>query len=461
MNKLAFGQNMTQGSIARILVRFAFPLLLANLLQQLYNSVDMMIVGKVLGSVGTVSVSNGGEIISLITFAGMAFGGASQIYTAQLVGKGLRRDIPLVSGTILSFTTGVGVIAGLLCLCCSRQLIALLNCPPEAYEQACGYMWIASMGLPFVFGYNAVCGIMRGMGESRRPLVFVAIASVVNVLLDLMLVKVFSLRAQGSAIATVTAQFISFLSAVIYMYRHRAENDFCSQKDHFKIRSQFLRPLLHIGIPLTMQSLFIHFSQLICVTWVNGFGIVAASTTSIGNKIGRLIHVMTSSITNAAGAVAAQNIGAKLHDRVKTTVSVALVICAGICVLEYLVAIFIPKTLFSMFTNDPRVIEMGVTYLRVSLITFALSAMQGPFTSVVTGSGNAKLSFAYGLIDGIVLRLGISYTLMFVYNLGVIGFWYGDALAHLGPVVIAAVYYFSGKWKTYQFIRLKDAQSEA
>lgn len=452
LKKVKFGQEMTEGSIAKILIRFAIPLLLGNLLQQLYNSVDMMIVGRIVGDVGTVGVSNGGEIAALATFVGIAFSSASQVYTAQLIGSEKKEDIRFVSGTALSFLLLLGTVFAIICLLFCKPLLTLLNCPAEAFEQAYQYMFVVSLGLPFVFGYNAVCGIMRGMGESKRPLVFVAIASAVNVVLDILLVRMIPLQTMGSAIATVASQFIAFAAAIIYVVRHRESIYFCNRKKHLRIRMQYMKPLLRIGLPLTVQSAFIHFSQLICIHWVNGFGMLAAAANSIGAKLNRLINVMTSSVTGAAGAMVAQNIGARNHIRVKKTIYTSMLICLLICVVEYIVAILMPRTLFSLFTKDPEIVEMGVVYLRISLITFALSAVQGPLTAVVVGCGNAKLSFCYGILDGFVLRLGVSYFLAHLCGMGVVGYWYGNALAHLGPVVVAAVYFYSGRWKLYRLM---------
>lgn len=452
-NAKQIGVDMTKGSIFVHILRFAMPLLLANLVQQLYNSVDMMIVGKVVGSVGTVGVSTGGEIANLVTFFGMSFGSATQIYTAQMVGGGQNHKIREMGTTVLLFMMAVSMVFMFLCLGCTESLLDWLNCPSEAREQARQYMSIVAFGLPGVFGYNIVSGIMRGMGESKRPLLFVSIAAVANVLLDLLLVVKIPMEAAGSAIATVVSQFASFAAAFWCIQRSEPGGFFQLDKTHFRIQRKYLMPLLRIGVPITVQSTCIHFSQLICVSWVNSFGMAAASANSIGTKINRFIGVMTNSINGAGGSIVGQNLGAREHERVKKTVYAALAMGSMICVLEFVVALLLPEQLFGLFTDDPAVIRMGRPYLMISLITFFLNTLQGPYTSVITGSGNAKLSFLYGILDGIVLRLGISYILAFMLEMGVIGYWYGNALAHLGPVVIGIVYFYSGKWKTYRFLK--------
>ena len=447
------GADMTVGSIPRLLIQFASPLLLANLVQQLYNSVDMIIVGKVVGNAGTVGVSTGGEVASLLTFIATSFGMAGQVYAAQLMG-GRRRDaIGEMFQTILSFMLLVSLVCMAACIIFCTPLLRVLNCPEEAFEQARSYMLIVSFGLPFVFGYNAVSGIMRGIGESKKPLLFITVSAISNVAMDLLLVVLVPMKAAGSAIATVIAQIMAFTTAMVYLRYWVRDAVFRVSPGNLRIQRKYLMPLLRIGIPLTVQSTCIHFSQLICVSWVNSFGIVAASTNSIGNKLGRFINVLTNGINGAGGSIVGQNLGAGKHDRVKRTVYCALAISLVLCGAEFALVLFCPRQMMRLFTNDPEVVEMGIIYLHILMITFILTALQGPYTSVITGCGNAKLNFCCGILDGIVLRLGVSYVLAFTLKMGAAGYWYGNALAHLGPVLIGIAYFYSGKWKTYQFLR--------
>ena len=447
------GADMTTGSIPKLLLQFAVPLLLANLVQQLYNSVDMIIVGKVVGNAGTVGVSTGGEVAALLTFIATSFGMAGQVYAAQLMGRQRWDMIGEMFRTVLSFMLLVSLICMAMCLIFCTPLLQALNCPEEAFCQAKSYMRIVSFGLPFVFGYNAVSGVMRGMGESKKPLLFITISAISNVVMDLLLVVAIPMRAAGSAIATVIAQIMAFAAAMIYLRLRVKDSTFRVSPRDLRIQKAYLMPLLRIGIPLTIQSTCIHFSQLICVSWVNSFGMVAASTNSIGNKLGRFISVLTTGINGAGGSIVGQNLGAQKYDRVKKTVYCALAFSMTLCVVEYALVLLCPRWLFSLFTDDTAVVELGVTYLYILMITFALNAFQGPYTSVITGCGNAKLNFCCGISDGIILRLGVSYVLAFTLKMGAVGYWYGNALAHLGPVLIGLIYFYSGKWKTYQFLR--------
>ena len=449
------GIDLTQGSVLGGLVRFVIPLLLANILQQLYNTVDMAVIGNYVGSTGTVGVSTGGEVATLLTFLATAFGSAAQIYVAQLSGAGDHRSIRQTIGTCLSFMAILSLVCAGISIALCDAFLQWLNCPEEALSQARGYMITVSVGLPFVFGYNAICGILRGMGEAKRPLLFVAVAAAVNVVLDLLLVAWIPLGAVGTAIATVAAQCASFVAAGFFLYRKRESFEMTFARGCFRMHKDHLVILLKLGIPLAAQSALIHGTQLICARHVNAFGLVASATNSIGNKVQKLINILTNSLTSGAGAMVGQNLGARKLDRVRKTVRTTMALAAVFSGCAAIIAIFFPDQAFRLFTKDPEVIAFGRTYLRIALIVFAIAPFQGSFGAVLTGSGFTLLNFIAGVLDGVVLRLGISFLLAYGMNMGVVGFFYGNALARLGPTIVSSIYYFSGKWKTRKLLHSK------
>lgn len=451
----SIGLDMTQGNILRQLIIYVMPLLLANVIQQLYNTVDMIVIGQYVGSTGTVGVSTGGEVATLLTFAATSFGSAGQIYAAQLYGGQKHKEISETIGTIISFMMGVAVVFSVICLVFGDLFLQWLNCPVEAFDQASRYMKIVSLGLPFIFGYNAVCGLLRGMGESKRPLVFVSIAAGMNVIMDILFVAWIPLEAAGTAIATVASQLTSFAAAAVFLYKKKDEFGLEFSLKGFLPKKEHLAVLLKLGLPLTAQSVLIHASQLVCSAQINQYGLVASATNSVGNKIQKLLNIFTNSITSGAGAMVGQNLGARKIDRVKKIVWTTLACSSAVAALGGFAAVCIPRVVFRLFTTDTEVIEFGVTYLRISLIVFVLSPIQGSFSSVVTGSGNVKLGFISGVLDGVILRLGISFLLAYGLDMGVFGFFYGNALARMGPVVINSGYYFSGKWKDRELLTAK------
>lgn len=213
-------------------------------------------------------------------------------------------------------------------------------------------MMITALGMPFVFGYNAVASILRGMGESTRPLIFITVAAVINIFADLLLVAVFPLQAAGTAIATVLSQAGSFFAAFFYMYRHREAFDFQLGWSFFRIRATPLKLILKMGVPQLARSFAVQGSMLWVKANINVYGLVPSSTYSIGNKIEKFMNVFVMGVDGAAGAMIGQNLGAQRQDRVKKTMwytlacnfSVAFVVCA--------VFLLFPRQLFRLFTNE-------------------------------------------------------------------------------------------------------------
>ena len=211
------GINLTEGSIFKLLLRFAIPLLLANFVQQLYNTVDMIVIGQYVGNVGTVGVSTGGDIATMLTFVGTSLGTAGQIYIAQLSGARERQAIKETIGTLISFSVLLSILFAAACIVFCDPFLGWLNCPPEALGQARDYMVIVSLGLPFVFGYNAICGALRGMGSSTVPMILSVIGTVGTRILwifgifpDHRTLYVLFISYPGSWIITIIMQVICF-----------------------------------------------------------------------------------------------------------------------------------------------------------------------------------------------------------------------------------------------------------
>lgn len=444
------GIDFTEGSIFKKLIKFMMPLLLANFLQQLYNAVDTMVIGQYVGSVGTVAVSNGGDIANLVTFVATSFGGATQIYVAQLSGAKDEQGIRETVGTSITFLIAMSLVFAALSIFFCRPLLVWLNTQEVAMQEAMNYMIIVSLGLPAVFGYNAVCGLLRGMGEAKRPLIFILVAAITNVFLDILLVAVIPLSAAGTAIATIMAQYASFVASLIFMYRRKDHFGFDFKLKNFRMVGRRLKVIVELGVPMTIQTAVIHVTQLYCTRLINGYGIVASATNSIGNRIYRLIHVLMSSMNTGTGAIVGQNLGARNYDRAKKAVYISVLCGTVIAVFETAISLFLAKPVYRLFTIDEEVIEFGVTYMRWLIIVYVLSVLQYPFQSMVTGSGNAKLGFIAGILDGVIIRLGISLPLGAA--IGVTGFFIGNNMGHLGPAIISIIYFYSGKWKTRKLL---------
>ena len=268
MAKQKFITDFTQGSVPKQLLRFATPLFLANLLQVVYNMADMVIVGQVMGSVGLSAVSIGGDVSSFLTFVAMGFSNAGQVIISQFIGAGQRKKVGAFVGTMFTFLVGFALVLGGVCLIFREQVLTLMNTPAAAWDQALAYSTVCIAGLVFIYGYNMVSAVLRGMGDSKHPFIFIALAAVMNIILDIVLVWGLKMGAMGAAIATVFSQAFSFVCCAVFLWRSRHEMDFeVSLSDFLHPQKEYLASLTKLGVPMAIKSAAIHFSKLFVNSW--------------------------------------------------------------------------------------------------------------------------------------------------------------------------------------------------
>lgn len=446
------GMNLTEGSILRCLVIFAIPIVLTNLVQQLYSMVDLAVIGQYVGTLGTIGVNTGGEIADLVAPIAMGFSTAGQIYISQLYGAREEGKIKKTVGTLLSFMILISIVLAIIAIFFHTPILNLINCPKEAMDQASAYMVITAIGFPFIFGYYAVCGILRGMGESKRPLIFILVAAAINIVLDLVLVAGFHMEAAGTAIATVLAQIGSFGAAFIFMLRNREKFDFEAKLSYFKLDGEVMKIIIKLGIPQVVRSLLVRFSMLWVNSTANSYGVIVSSTNSIGNKLQKFLEVFVQGVDTASASMIGQNLGARKVERAgKTTIHTlgCTLVCATV---TSLLCLFCPKVIFGIFTNDPLVLDLGVTFLRIFILHFFVSAVIGAFQAMVTGCGFVELGFAIGILDGVVCKIGLSLIFVNLFQMGYQGLWWGVACSRILPCLICIGYYCSGKWKTRKLL---------
>ncbi len=439
--------DFTTGPVLPSLITFALPLFLSNLLQAVYNMVDMMVVGRVVGQAGLSGLSVGGDVLSLLTFLSIGFSSAGQIIISQYIGAGLRDRLSRFIGTMCSFLLLCAVGMSVLCLLLRAQILDLLNTPAEARDQAMAYAATCMCGLVFIYGYNVVSAIMRGMGDSKRPFLFIAIAAVLNLLLDLLFVVVFRWEAFGAALATVIAQAVSFITALIYLYKRRERFGFDFAPRHFRLDPLELKNLVRLGVPMAIRSASILFSKLFVSAWINGYGVTVSAVTGAGLKVDTFGTLMGTAVTTAGSSMVGQNIGAGKYDRASRILGAAFLLNAVCFSLMIAIVFFFPDTVFGLFTSESAVLLVCMEYVPVSLTNFVCSALRDSMNAFTSGCGNYKFNFAVAILDGIVARIGFSLLLGLALDLGYFGFWMGNAIAGVTPFLLGMVYYLSGRWK--------------
>ena len=439
--------DFTKGPITPALIRFATPLFLASLLQVFYGTVDMIIVGQALGKVGLSAVAVGGDITTLLAFVAIGFSAAGQVIISQILGEGRRDKLSAFIGTMCTALVVAAAVFSVVGFVLSDWLLTLMNTPEEAYTEALGYATVCIFGLVFIYGYNAMSAILRGMGDSKHPFIFIAISSVINIVLDLILVLGFNGGAIGAAIATVFSQAISLVLCAAFVYRNRDKYGLDFRASDFLIRLEHLVRLVKLGVPMAIKFAAIHFSRLFVNSHINSYGVTISAFAAVANQINSISNLISNGFNTAGSSMVAQNIGARKYSRVPQILYTVGGITCTIATILTVVTLISPDFVFGIFTSDHDVIEVGYTYLPVAVLIFFGSALRAIANALINGSGHTLINFATAILDGLVLRIGFSLLFGIAMEMGALGFWLGDALAGLTPFVIGIVFYLSGSWR--------------
>ncbi len=441
-------KDFTEGNVTGQLLRFATPLFLSSMLQIVYNMADMIIVGQKLGKVGLSAVSIGGDLTYFLTFIAMGFSNAGQVIISQYLGAGDRKKISPFIGTMFSFLMLCAACVSAVCLVLRSHILSWMHTPPEAFSEALAYSTICMAGLVFIYGYNIVSAVLRGMGDSMRPFIFISAASVMNIALDLLFVMGLGLGSAGAAAATVLSQCASFAACAFYIARNRDRYSLdLTARTLLRIEPELLSRLIKLGFPMAIKQASVLLSKLFVNSWINSYGVAVSAFAGIANKMSSSTNVLSNAFNTAGASMVGQNIGARRYERVKQ-VMLAVFRCtvSAAAVISVLIVLF-PDQIYGFFTVDPQVLAIGRRYVPIAVLMFFGSAARSGMNALVNGSGNYKANFIMAVLDGIVMRIGL--TLLFGLALGMrhYGFWLGDALAGYTPFVIGLIFYFSGAWR--------------
>ena len=443
-------KDFTKGNIARQLVVFAWPLFLSNLLQVVYNMVDMMVVGNVLGKAGISAVSVGGDVSHLLTFIAMGFASAGQVLIAKYIGAGRRDKIGRFVGTMSGFLMVCAALLSVLGLTFQNKLLTIMNTPDEAYSGAAGYSAICMVGLVFIYGYNVVSAILRGMGDSKHPFIFISIAAVLNLVLDIVFVVFFNMGAAGAALATVISQAVSFISCTVFLSKNAKQFELnIGIKDFVKWDAKMLSSLLKLGVPMAIKSASIQASKLFVNSFINSYGVAVSAFAGIANKIASVANLISMAMNNAGSTMVGQNIAAGEFGRVKKIMkNIAIITLAVATVMSVVISLF-PEQIFGLFTDkgDADVLAIAGGYVPIAILLFFGASARAIMNALINGSGNYGTNFATAILDGIVMRIGLAVLFGLVLDMKHYGFWLGDAIAGFTPFFIGVVFYFTGAWK--------------
>lgn len=439
--------DFTSGSVPKQMAKFAFPLFVSNLLQAVYNMVDMIIVGQYVGKAGLSAVSVGGDVLNLLTFLAIGFANAGQVIIAQHLGAGKHEKIGKIIGNLSVFLLSGALVLSVITFAVREMILGWMNTPVEAWDYAYSYVSVCTLGLIFVYGYNIVSAVLRGMGDSKHPFIFIATAAVINLVLDIVFIAKYDMGAFGAALATVIGQGVSFFWGLIFILKNQKKLGIVINQNSLIIDSEVMQKLLKLGCPMAIKNAAIMFSKLFVNSWINSFGVIASSAAGIYSKINVISNLFSNAINMSASTMIGQNIGAGSHERVPKILRTAMSITLTVAAVLMVTIIAIPEVIFGMFTTDIEVIEEAMLLIPMLCVLFFGSACRAPSNGLIDGSGNYKLNFFVAFLDGIINRIGFAMLFGLVILRSWSGFLWGDVIAGFTPFVVGVIYYRTGKWK--------------
>ena len=400
--------DFTQGSILGKLIPFMMPILGALVLQAAYGAVDLLVVGQFGTTEGLSAVSTGSQILNLVTFVITQFAMGITVLIARYIGEKKEQHIgPLIGGSALVYAL-ISAVLFVVLVCFPRQISAFMQAPQEALGLTASYVRMCGAGIFFIVAYNLLSAIFRGLGDSKSPLMFVAVACAVNIIGDLILVAGLKMDAAGAALATVLAQAISVIFALVLLMKRQL--GFRITKHDFRINPHCLRAL-KIGLPLALQEFLTQVSFLALCAFVNRLGLEASSGYGVACKIVNFAMLIPSSLMQSMASFVSQNVGAGNEKRAKQAmfsgIGVGLVIGCAVFVLVF----FKGNLLTGIFTADAGVVQKGYEYLKgfapETIVTAILFSMIGYFN----GHGKTVWVMIQGLVQTLLVRLPLAYLM--------------------------------------------------
>lgn len=398
--------DFTRGSIVAKLSGFMLPILGALILQAMYGAVDILVVGRFGSTAGLSGVSTGSNIVNLVTFTVTGLSMGITVLIGRYIGEKRQEQVGrVIGGAICFFAVLSAAVSGVL-LIFARQLALVMQAPAEAVELTVVYVQICGGGLLFIVAYNVISSIFRGMGNSRLPLIFVAIACGTNIVGDLLFVAVFHMNVAGAALATVLAQAVSVALSLIIIRRQKLpfemkKRDICFNPEIGKF--------IKVGIPIAFQEILTQFSFLALCAFINRLGLEASSGYGVANKIVSFIMLVPGALMQSMSAFVAQNVGAGKEQRARRAMAAGMAMGAGIGVFISALAFFRGDLLAVMFTRDAAVVAKAAEYLRGFSIEAVVTSILFSFIGYYNGHSQTLFVMIQGIAQTFLVRLPMSY----------------------------------------------------
>lgn len=436
-------KDLTTGKEGKLILQFATPMLLGNVFQQMYNIVDSIVIGNYLGKEALAAVGAAFPFIFLLISLIIGIASGSTIIISQYFGAKDFSRVKRTIDTLYIFLFFASITISLIGISFSGPIFRLIALPEEVIPQAVIYMNIYISGIIFAFGFNGTAAILRGLGDSKTPLVFLVLSTITNIGFDLLFVIVFKWGIAGVAIATVISQAGAFVTAIIYLNRTHEIVTLNTWKLVFD--REIFRQSIRIGLPSGIQQSFVSIGMLALFRIVNIFGTPAAAAYTIAMRIDSFASMPAMNFAAALSSFVGQNIGANKSSRVRSGMRATIGMTAIISLLVSTLAVIFRTELMMLFTKDPEVVALGEDYLLIVSFFYIFFSTMFVVNGVLRGAGDTLVPMFITLVALWFVRIPLSWYLSTI--IGVTGIWWGIPIAWFIGMVLAYIYYKTGKWK--------------
>lgn len=399
--------NLTTGNVKKTMLKFVLPYLLSCFLQTFYGMADLFVVGLYNGSQTTTAVSVGSQVMHMLTVMIVGFAMGTTVRIARAVGAKDEADARDTIGTTIIFFAAAAIVLTFVLLAAAKGITAIMMTPKEAVEETNRYLFICFAGIPFITAYNVISSVFRGAGDSKRPMIFVAIACVVNIVMDFVFIGGLRLGAAGAALGTVVGQMVSVFAALIVF--GRMDFGFSVKAKDIRIRKETLQSILHVGTPVAMQDGLIQIAFIVITVIANSRGLIVSTAVGIVEKLISFMFLMPSAFLSAISSITAQNMGAGKPGRARESLGFGLLITVSWGLLCWLYCQFFPQTLMGLFSTEEAVVLAGSTYLRAYSLDCVFAAVHFCFSGYFCGDQKSGISFLHNMISILVARIPGAY----------------------------------------------------
>lgn len=438
-------RDLTTGNLWKKMAVFSVPLMIMNLLQAIYNIVDMIIVGRYVGAAGLSAVSVGGQVTTLVLCIALGLSDAGAVIVGQLTGRNKKEKIEHVISTMFGMFTSLAILLTVLVCVFARPLLVLLNTPEESFGYACTYLRICMTGAVFVYLFNLLNGVFRGMGVSMVPMVMAGCSSAVNILLDLVFVGGLALGSSGAAIATVCSQFVSMVVLLVIAKKRGIIKRFSGRL--FRMHREALKMVLKIGVPQSVEFAVTNVSFLFLVGMANTYGVYASAAAGSVSKISTFAVLLAQAMLSAVVTVTAQNVGAGKPMRALKGAWIGLCYVVPAALMFLLLSLSRPRLLLQLFAKEAEVLALGAPYLQIVSVSFVIESVLFCFMGVVAGAGYTKVTLLCTLVDALFVRIPAAKLCSVVLGMGFTGIGWAYVCAPVAALALITLFLMSGKWK--------------